>query len=95
MLFNLREHLIGHQRRRAVRAHTARVGADIAFVAASLLPALNAPYDIPLDGRHPPIRQDAAFLNAADGNEAAEAFWQYLFSDDARPRIRAGGYDLP
>ena len=69
--------------------------ADFAFVSASLLPDLNAPFDLALDGLHPPIRQDAAFLKAAAENEAAVAFWEYLFSEDAAKRIEAGGYDLP
>ncbi|MEM9970128.1 MAG: molybdate ABC transporter substrate-binding protein [Pseudomonadota bacterium] len=69
--------------------------ADLAFVSASLLPLLNAPHELPLDGLHPPIEQGAALLRRAEGNEAVLAFWEFLFSETSRPRIRAGGYDLP
>jgi len=69
--------------------------ADFAFVAASLLSLINAPHEFPLEGRHPPIRQDAAFMRQAEGNEAATEFWAFLTSTEAQARIRAGGYDLP
>ena len=69
--------------------------ADIAFVAASLLPLLDSPYQLSLEGLHPPIRQDAAFLSTSEDSIAAVAFWAYLLSEKARPRILAGGYALP
>ncbi len=69
--------------------------ADLAFVSASLLPRLDAPFILPLEGRHRLIRQDAALLDRADGNEAATAFWAYLFSDRARVLIEAGGHGAP
>ncbi len=69
--------------------------ADFAFVSGSLLPLLNAPHAFPLDGLHPPIRQDAALLGDAKENPAAAAFWAFLTSDEAQASIRAGGYDLP
>ena len=69
--------------------------ADIAFVAASLLPRLDAPFVLDLDGLHPEIRQDAALLRRADANDAAIAFWDYLFSDPARAAIETAGYKVP
>ncbi len=69
--------------------------ADLAFVAQSLLPLIDAPFVTSMEGRHPPIRQDAVLMARADGNEAAEAFWAYLFQDRARAIITANGYSLP
>jgi molybdate transport system substrate-binding protein len=69
--------------------------ADLAFVAASLLPKLDAPYVVDLNGLHPPIRQDAALLTRAADNEAAQDFWVYLFSRDAQVMIQDAGYLLP
>ena len=69
--------------------------AAFAFVAASLLPKLDGAAVLDLDGLHPPIRQDAAFLQQAEGDEAAEAFWAYLFSDAAQSVIAASGFDRP
>jgi len=68
---------------------------DLAFVSASLLPRLDASFVLPLDGLHRLIRQDAALLDRADGNEAANAFWSYLSSDNARLLIEAGGHGAP
>ena len=68
---------------------------DLAFVSASLLPRLDAPQVLPLEGRHPVIRQDAALLARAKGNEAAAAFWSYLLSDRAVVLIEAGGHGTP
>lgn len=69
--------------------------ADLAFVAAAQLERLDAPHALPLDGLHPPIRQDAVVLDRARENEAARAFWQFLSSKEARQVIEAAGYDLP
>ena len=69
--------------------------ADFVFVASSLLPLINAPFVLPLDGLHPPILQDAALMRSAVGDPAAEAFWAFLSSTEAQARIRAGGFDLP
>lgn len=66
--------------------------ADLAFVAASLVPILSPPYALALDGLHKPIRQDAAFLNRARDNPAAQAFWAMLFSDAAQSIIEEAGY---
>ena len=68
--------------------------ADFAFVSAAQLPLLDAPHVLDLVGLYPPITQDAAFLARATGNEAAMAFWDWLFSDDSRALIGAAGYDL-
>lgn len=68
---------------------------DHAFVSASLLPRLDAPHVLPLGELHRPIRQDAALLARAEGNEAATAFWSYLLSDRARVLIEAGGHGAP
>jgi molybdate transport system substrate-binding protein len=69
--------------------------ADLAFVSASLLPRLDAPHVLPLEGLHPRIRQDAALLARAEGNEAAAAFWAFLLSDRAHVLIEAGGHGAP
>ena len=68
--------------------------AEFAFVAASQLPVLNAPHELALSGLHPAITQDAAFLTRAAENDAAEAFWTWLFSDKGQEIIEAAGYDL-
>lgn len=69
--------------------------ADFAFISAAQLPLVEAPNVLDLDGLYPPILQDAALLTRAAGNEAATAFWAWLFSDDSRALIGAAGYDLP
>lgn len=69
--------------------------AQIAFVAASLLPLVDPPHALALDGRHPPIRQDAVLLTRADGNPAADAFWAFLDGAAARAVIEGAGYALP
>lgn len=69
--------------------------ADFAFLSAAQLPLLNPPHVLELDGLYPPIVQDAALLVRADGNEAAQAFWTWLLSDEGRALIGASGYDLP
>ena len=63
--------------------------ADMAFVAVSQLPRLDAPYVLPLDGIAPGIRQDAALLT---DTEAARAFWDWLGSPRALALIEAAGY---
>ncbi len=68
--------------------------ADIAFVAASLLPLLKPAHVRTLEGIAPPIRQDAALLRRADENDAAQAFWAALFSQASRDIIRNSGYGL-
>jgi molybdate transport system substrate-binding protein len=69
--------------------------ADLAFISASLLPRLDAPHVLSLEGRHPRIRQDAALLERAEGNEAASAFWAFLLSDRAHVLVEAGGHGTP
>ncbi len=69
--------------------------ASFAFVAASLLPKLDEAEVLDLDGLYPKIRQDAVLLERADGDEAAEAFWDYLFSEPAQSLIAASGFDRP
>lgn len=66
--------------------------ADFAFVSVSQLRALAPPQTLSLDEIAPPIRQDAALLRDTD---AANAFWAFLFADDARAIIEAAGYGLP
>lgn len=66
--------------------------ADLAFVAASQLRDLRAPYVISLDAIAPPVRQDAALVSDSD---AARAFWDFLFSDDGAAILRAGGFGTP
>ena len=69
--------------------------ADFAFIAEALLPRLAADHVLPLAGKHPPIRQDAALLVRAADNPAAMAFWTFLETEEARSIIGAAGYDLP
>jgi molybdate transport system substrate-binding protein len=69
--------------------------ADYAFLSQAQLPLIETPYVVDLAGLYPPIVQDAALLPRSDGNEAAQAFWQWLFSEEARALIAASGYDLP
>ena len=69
--------------------------ADAAFLSATQAVSLEAENVLSLTGLHPEIRQDAAFLNRAGGNDAADAFWQMLFSDEARNVIASNSYDLP
>ena len=69
--------------------------ADIAFVAKSQLPRLDAPFTLDLAGIVSPISQDAARLARSEGNEAADAFWAWLFSAEAAQVIEAAGYGLP
>lgn len=69
--------------------------ADLAFVSAAQLPLLDAPFVLELSGLHRPIVQDAALLAHADGNEAADAFWAWIFTEYSRAVISASGYDLP
>ena len=69
--------------------------ADIAFVAASLLPKLTVDHAFLMEGRHPSIRQDAALMTRATDNDAAQAFWAFLFSKPGRELIAQAGYTLP
>ena len=69
--------------------------ADFAFVSAAQVPLLNPAAVLELNGLHPPITQDAALLTQASDNDAAAAFWEWLFSDDATSLIARSGYDLP
>ena len=68
--------------------------ADLAFLAEGQVPLLGDAEVTALDGRYPPIRQDAALLVRSDGNDAADAFWTFLASEEARKIIAANGYDL-
>ena len=43
---------------------------------------------------HTPIDQDAVLLRASAGNEAAAAFFEYLFSPAARALIESRGYSV-
>ena len=45
-------------------------------------------------GMHAPIRQDAVLLKKGMSNPAAQAFLQFLRSDEAKTVIRAHGYEL-
>ncbi len=69
--------------------------ADVAFVAASQLPLLNAPHVVTLEGLVDEVRQDAALLVRAGENAAAVAFWGWLDGDQARGVIATAGYGLP
>lgn len=66
--------------------------ADIGFVARSQLPLLDAPFVLDLSDLVPDIAQDAARLSRAQGNPAADAFWEWLFSPGATGLIEAAGY---
>lgn len=68
--------------------------AELAFLSAAQLPLIEAPHVLDLDGLHPPILQDAVLLKRAEGNEAAQAFWDWLFSDAGQALIAEAGYDL-
>ena len=69
--------------------------ADAAFVAASQLPLLDAPFVLELDGLVAEVQQDAAFLERAKDNPAATAFWAWLDSDAARDLVAASAYGVP
>ena len=69
--------------------------ADFAFVAASQLPRLEGAEVFDLDGLHPPIRQDAARIKPPGESPEVDAFWDFLFSEDARAIIAEAGYALP
>lgn len=69
--------------------------ADMAFVAASLLPLLQPRVAVSVDELHPPLRQDAVWLSRGADNPAAEAFWKFLDTDTARDIVAAAGYGLP
>jgi molybdate transport system substrate-binding protein len=66
--------------------------ADLAFVAASQLRDLKAPFVVSLDAVAPPVRQDAALVGDGD---AARAFWDFLFSQDGAAILRAYGFGSP
>lgn len=68
--------------------------ADIAFVPASLVDLMDPPNFVPLDKLQPEIRQDGVLLARAEDNEAARAFWDFLFSDTGRAIIEADGYGV-
>lgn len=68
--------------------------ADLAFLAEAQLPFVGAAEVTALEGRYPPIRQDAALLKRSEGDPAAAAFWAFLASDAAAAVIAANGYDL-
>jgi len=69
--------------------------ADLAFVSAAQVGALNPPYQLTIDTHRTPILQEAALLKRAAGNPTAQAFWDMLFSPPARAAIEAAGYALP
>lgn len=69
--------------------------ADFVFLAASLLPRLSGIEVFDLDGKHPPIVQSAALLTEPETDKDVAAFWQFLFSEEARGVITDAGYNLP
>ncbi len=69
--------------------------ADFAFVAASLLPRLDEAEVFELDGLHPPIQQVAARMIPPGQRPEVDAFWSYLFGEEALAIISRSGYDLP
>lgn len=69
--------------------------ADAAFVAASQLSVLDAPFVLELDGLVAEVQQDAALLERAKDNAAAIDFWAWLGSDAARALVLASAYGLP
>ena len=69
--------------------------ADFVFVAASLLERLPGAEVFELDGRYPPIVQSAALLTEPGTAPDVDAFWTFLFSEDARGIIGQAGYNLP
>lgn len=69
--------------------------ADAAFVAASQLPLLDAPFVLELDGLVAEVQQDAALLARARDNPAATDFWAWLDSETARAIVAASAYGLP
>ncbi len=70
--------------------------ADLAFLALSQVPNLGEDITVtPMAGRHDPVQQDAVILTRAEGNAAAEGFYAYLASAEARALIAAAGYEVP
>lgn len=69
--------------------------AEIAFVSMAQVPALNPAHVLEIEGLYGEIRQDAALLARAAGNPAAQAFWEWLSSEEARTLIEEAGYILP
>lgn len=67
--------------------------ADFAFISASQLPLIDAPFVMDLEGIAPEVPQDAALLKSDD--PAIDAFWQMLFSDEGKRLIQAAGYATP
>ncbi len=68
--------------------------AEMGFVAHSQVPETGSRWEPP-EGFHPPIRQDAILLRRGRGNPAAEAFFRFLSSDQARGIIERSGYRTP
>lgn len=69
--------------------------AEAAFVSSPQVSVLAPPHVLDLEGLYPPVVQDAALLSRAVDNEAALAFWEWLFSDRSREVIEAAGYTFP
>lgn len=73
--------------------------ADLGFVALSqilsLLPRERGAFWLPPHELYRPVRQDALLLESGVENTAATAFFEFLFSDEARAIIEDAGYDLP
>lgn len=71
--------------------------ADLAFIAIAQLDHPRAPagsaWRVP-SNLHAPIRQDAVLLTRARDNPAAQAFMEFLQSQDARDIISAAGYGI-
>lgn len=68
--------------------------ADVAFVARSQLPLLDAPFVLDLDAIIPGLPQDAAFLARAEDNPAAQDLWTWLFAPETQARIKSAGYGV-
>lgn len=78
-------------------AMAASGNAEFAIIALSLVlsdASSGAFITIPAD-MHTPIRQDAVLLRRAEGNPAARALFEFLFSEPARAIIAGDGYLLP
>ena len=70
--------------------------AEVAFLAEAQLASMpRAVAAMPMDGRHPPIRQDVALLARAGDNAAARAFYDYLATPSANAILAASGYGVP
>jgi molybdate transport system substrate-binding protein len=78
---------------------TQSANADLGFVAFSqillLPPRERGAFWLPPQELYPPIQQDALLLESGVDNAAAAAFFDFLFSDQARAIVEDAGYNLP